>query len=160
VRTPLISLRLTCSATCKRVQGVISKHYTMARICSSQKNLAYRCKLLADRVRVLVHLVGAHPTLAPLEDLVSGVIEIATCQLFLSSRTIHTPLNPWMSTTEFLPNFSQLAEVLCCSLSETTKVLTTALTNLQILDSLDILPMCLRRHYEQLSVCTKFSLVF
>eukprot|EP01127_Copromyxa_protea_P004683 TRINITY_DN14512_c0_g1_i1.p1 TRINITY_DN14512_c0_g1~~TRINITY_DN14512_c0_g1_i1.p1 ORF type:complete len:388 (-),score=38.12 TRINITY_DN14512_c0_g1_i1:156-1319(-) len=137
-------------ASCSVFQQVLDTNFTMAKICSSQKLLAFRCQLMTRRMRVLYGLIGFHPSLPALEEVLQGVKHLASSQLFFASRTIHTANNPYMSTTNFLPNFSFMASLLACSLCETTKVLTTVMTNKQLLDDLEILPMTLRRNYEQL----------
>lgn len=123
----------------------------MAKICSSQKLLGYRCKLLGHRLHVLMNLIGENsPLCSSVEEILNEILELATCQLFLTSRTIHTGPNPYRSTTEFMPNFSVLASVLSTELCSATKVLTTVMTDTHLLENLEILAISLRKLCEQL----------
>ncbi len=49
-----------------------------------------------------------------------------------------------------MPNFTVLASVLARELFDTTKILTTAMTNAKLLEDLEIVAVSLRRQSEQL----------
>lgn len=137
-------------ATCRSFESLLGTHFTMAKICSSQRLLGLRCKHLVSVLSLLGNLVGENTLCSSLASIVEEVLEIATCQLMLTSRKIHTPTSPYLSTTEFFPNFSLLASVFSEELREATRVLTTATTNAQLLDNLEIVAFSLRRQAEQL----------
>jgi hypothetical protein len=142
----------TPSASCHSLSTLISTHFTMARICSSQRLLSYRCRQLNGSIEVVSRLIGEHWLCNSLRSILNEILELSTSQLTLTSRTrtIHTPSNPYLSTSEFMPHFPDLASVLSRELFETTKILTTVLTNTQLLENLEILAVSLRRQGEQL----------
>lgn len=138
------------SASCRSFDSLLSTHFTMARVCSAQRQLGFRCRQMGYSLSLLHSLLGENPLFGNLSCILNDTLEIATCHLTLTSRTIHTPTNPYLSTSDFFPNFPLLASILSRELCASTKVLTSVTTNTQLLDNLEIIALSLRRQQEQL----------
>eukprot|EP01127_Copromyxa_protea_P022645 TRINITY_DN8244_c0_g1_i1.p1 TRINITY_DN8244_c0_g1~~TRINITY_DN8244_c0_g1_i1.p1 ORF type:complete len:391 (+),score=23.61 TRINITY_DN8244_c0_g1_i1:154-1173(+) len=122
----------------------------MARICSAQRLLKYRCAYFSARLRLLTGAVGDIPLSYSLKSILQVMSKMATNQLLLTSRTIHTSHSPYFSTTDFMPNFSRLASALAGEVYDATQVLTAAMKNPQLLENLEIMALSLRREAAQL----------
>lgn len=139
-------LRMVCNA----VQELMARHFTMARVCSAQRLLGVRCKEMGSRLALLCQLMGENSLCSCLSMILNDIMDIATSHLIVTSRTIHTPTNPYLSTSDFFPNFPILASVLARELEASTKVLTTVMTDTLLLENMEIVALSLRRQHDQL----------